>query len=123
MFLLSVTVTYAGETGGMSDEQMQKMMQNARKMQECFEKIDRSAFEKLEKEGEEVGAEIDALCKAGKRNEAQARAVAYGKKISESEEMKEIQKCGTMMKGMMDNMPLMIQESFDEEKHGHICDE
>lgn len=123
LLLLPAAITHAAGTDGMSEEQMQKMMQNARKMQECFENIDRSAFEKLEKEGKRVEAEVEALCESGKRDEAQARAVAYGREISESEEMQEIQKCGAMMEGMMDNMPIMMQESFDEEKHGHICDE
>lgn len=120
--MLPATVTYAAGTGGMSEEQMQKMMRNAHKMQECFENIDRSAFEKLEKEGKRIEAEIEALCESGKRDEARARAVAYGRKISESEEMEEIRKCGAIMEGMMDNMPMVMQKSFDEEEHGHICD-
>lgn len=123
LLLVIPVAAYAAGTDGMSEEQMQEMMQNARKMQECFEDIDRSAFDKLEQEGKRAQAEIEALCEAGKRDEAQAKAMAYGRKISESEEMQEIQKCGAMMEGMMDNMPAMMQESFDEEKHGHICDE
>lgn len=78
LLLVVSGVVHAAGTGGMSDEQMRNMMENMEKMQKCFENIDQSAMENLEKEGQRVGAEIESLCKAGKRDEAQVSTSTQG---------------------------------------------
>lgn len=119
LLMLSGVAVRAAGPGGMSEEQMQSMMQNAQKMQDCFENIDRSAIDRLKQEGNRAEAEIRALCKAGKRDQAQARAVEYSRTMRDSEEFKSIRKCGMMA---MENMPLMTEKSMEEGEHGHVCD-
>lgn len=108
--------------GGMTDEQMQQMMHNAQKMQECMSKVDPSTFSKLEEKGKKMQAEVKALCDAGKRGEAQKKAIAYGKEMNASKEMKEMQKCGMMAGSMIQQMPI-VKEKLEEGKGRHICDD
>jgi len=114
--------TALAQNGQMSDEQMRQMMQKAQKMQECFENVDQSAMKALAEKGKKVEKEVKELCIAGKRDQAQKMAMAFGKEVNTSEEMQAIDKCGTMAQGMMQNSPWMVSEDGKNSKGGHICD-
>jgi predicted dinucleotide-binding enzyme len=123
-FLLQAGTVRAADPEGMSQEQMQQMMENAQKMHQCFENIDQDALEKLAKAGRQVEGEIRSLCRAGKRAEAQARAMDYARKVGNSGVIADIRKCDAMTQGMLQEMPGMLQELKEESKsgNGHICD-
>ncbi|MEJ2762308.1 MAG: hypothetical protein P8126_12530 [Gammaproteobacteria bacterium] len=112
----------AAGPGGMSEEQMQQMMENARKLEQCFKNIDRTALDKLEEEGRKVEAEVNDLCKAGRKGEAQAAAVAYDRKVNGSKEVKAFFKCSKMANGMMGNISRMMDESRQQLQNGNVCD-
>ena len=100
--------------------QMQEMMKRAQEMQECMGKIDQSAMLTLQQKGEEVSKSIDALCKAGKRDEAAREAIAYGKEMATSPQMGEMRKCGESMRSMM---PAVAPTDADGTVGGtHVCD-
>ena len=110
----------------MDMEKMQRNMQqmDMGKMQEamaCMKNIDRSALEGLKEEGEKVKAEVGALCKSGKRNEAQDKAMAYSKEVMSRPELMKMRECSKMMAGMMPKMPFERIEK--ETKNSHICDD
>ena len=119
MLVLCTSLAWSAQPGEMTEEQMQQMMEGAQKMQECMAKIDQSAMDALAAKGEKMHAEIKKLCAAGKRDDAQKKAIAYGKEMSSSREMKAMQKCGDMAKQMMQQMPMGDVGSADQ---GHICD-
>lgn len=114
--LFAATHTMAG----MTEEQMQQMMEQAQKMQECMAKIDESGMEALGAKAEAMEREVKALCDAGKRDQAQKQAIKYGKEISAAPEMKQLQKCGEMAKGMMQHSPMMSMEELESR---HVCDD
>jgi len=105
----------------MSEEQMQQMMEQAQKMQECMAKIDQTAMEALAAKAEKMHKDMKALCAAGKRDRAQSVAISYGKEVSATKEMKAMVKCSEMATGMMQQMPMMQNLDKDYEKH-HVCD-
>ena len=98
----------------MSEEQMQQMMENAGKMQDCMAHMDQKAMDAYAAKGEKMHADIQKLCAAGKRDEAQKMAVEYGKEMASSKEMQAMQQCG-----MAKQMPV----TGGAEKQGHVCDE
>jgi hypothetical protein len=108
---------------GMTEEQMEQMMRSAEKMQECFAKMDQSAMQSLNAKGEKIQAEIKALCVAGKRDQAQNKAMEYGKEIANSKEMQEMKKCTEMAGDMMQHMPMSPGADGDFSGMGHVCDE
>ena len=94
------------------------------KMQEamaCIKNIDRSALDGLKEEGEKMEAEVGALCKNGKRDEAQDKAMAYSKEMMNRPELMKMRECGKMMAGMMPEMP--FEHIEEETKNSHICDD
>jgi hypothetical protein len=107
--------------GGMSEEQMQHMMEQAQKMQECMARIDQSGLDALAARADAMEKEVKALCDAGKRDQAQKLAIKYGREISASPEMQALQKCGEMAQGMMQQMPMMsdLGQEYDDQ---HVCD-
>lgn len=119
LFVLYSSLAFSAQPEQMTEEQMQQMMENAQKMQECMAKIDQSAMDALAAKGEKMHAEIKKLCAAGKRDEAQKKAIVYGKEMSSSKEMKAMQQCGEMAKQMMQQMPMGDVENTDQ---GHTCD-
>ncbi|MFV1921246.1 MAG: hypothetical protein ACMZ63_01360 [Methylotenera sp.] len=106
---------------GMSPEQMQQMMKQAEAAQACMEKVDQSKLEALEVKGKKMQAEIQALCKAGKRDKAMTTAMEYSMQMKNDPALKEMSKCGEMMQGMMPKPYSPIQEGPDG-KPSHVCD-
>lgn len=100
---------------------MQKMMEQAMKAQACMEDIDTSEFDRIEKEGKAMEAEIKKLCDAGKRDEAQDTAIAYSREMMKKPAMQKVRQCSEHLRGMLPSMPF---DNFEEEfENKHICDE
>ena len=104
----------------MSDEQMQQMMQNAQQMQDCMGQIDDADMQAFEDKSEAMDKEIKALCAAGKRDEARAKAMAYGKEKTASPVMKAMKQCGDMAMKMMP--PAATAMTGASASH-HVCDD
>ena len=132
LILFPVVVFAQGQPGmppNMSQRDMEQMQRNMQqmdmgKMQEamaCMKDIDRSALEGLEEEGKKMEAEVGALCRSGKRDEAMDKAMEYGKEMMNKPELKKMRECGKMMAGMMPKMPFQNME--EENKNRHICDD
>lgn len=118
--LLFTNFVLANPTG-MSPEQMQQMMKQAEAAQACMEKVDQSKLEALEVKGKKMQAEIQALCKAGKRDKAMTTAMEYSMQMKNDPALKEMSKCGEMMQGMMPKPYSPIDEGPDG-KPSHVCD-
>ena len=119
MFLIYADLLHSGQ--GMSEEEMQKMMELSQKMQECMARIDQSAMEAQAAKAEKIHNQMKALCDAGKRDKAQDLAIDYGKEVSQSKVMKEMQKCSEMAAGMMQQNPMM-QDMIADYENQHVCD-
>lgn len=100
--------------------QMQQMMENAQKMQACMSEVDQSAMEAMARDAQAFQEKIEALCAAGKRKQAMSDAIAYGKQINASPDMKKMRKCSKYMQGMMPDIPALDPTT---EGGSHICDD
>ena len=99
LFLMIPTMAFAQNHPNMNQADMQNMMQNMQKMQECMEKIDQSQLAAIQKKSEAVGQEVNALCAQGKKDAAQARAMAWSKEIRKYPVIAEMKKCSEMYQG------------------------
>jgi len=117
LLLLLPTVAMAQNYQGMSEADMQKMMQE---MQACMQNVDQNKLKALEQRSNQFEAEMKSMCASGKRDEAQAKAIAFSMEIRNDPTIQALRKCGEIMKGMMPMMPFMKQDK-DFSKH-HICD-
>jgi len=115
LLILFPFVVFAQEQPGMPMD-MEKMQE----AMACMKNIDRSALEGLKEEGQKMEAEVGALCKSGKRDEAQDKAMAYGKEMMNRPELIKMQGCSKMMAGMMPEMP--FEHIEEETKNSHVCD-
>ena len=125
LLLLIPMVTVAQNYQNMSEEDMQKLMQQAQKMQSCMQNIDQSKLEAIDQRSSQVMANIDSLCASGKRDEAQKTAITYGKEMAKDPTIQAMRKCGEMMKGemmqgMMPKTPLMDLDKDLASRH--VCD-
>ena len=120
LLCLTPITSFAQNPMGMSEGDMQKMMQQMQEAQTCMEKIDQSELEVLEKKAEQFEAEVKSLCASGKRDAAQDKAIVYTKEIVNSSAVKAAKKCGEMMKGMMQDMSFMKQDK--DYSSQHVCD-
>ena len=103
-----------------NEAHMQKMMEQAQKMQACLAEVDQGSIEALRAESEQLAQKVSALCDAGKRDEAQGQIVAYSKKAAASPELEEMRKCGELMTGMLPD--LKIPHTQDLTGNTHVCD-
>ena len=123
LLLMPITAS-AQNMGGMTEAQMQQLMQQAQSMQNCMANIDQTEMEAFQQKAEAMDAEVKALCAAGKRDAAMARAMAFGKETAQSSIMQDMKKCGEGMKNMLPNLPKTAHPTDDTSgKPRHICDE
>jgi hypothetical protein len=117
------TSLLAQTSGGMNQGNMQNMMQVMQQVQQCLASIDQSSLNKLQVRSEQAKEEIDALCAQGKRDQAQKKAMAFGRQIGSDPTMKQMRKCGEIAQGALP-MPDMV-ETYDEKEYAnrHVCDE
>ncbi len=124
LFILLLPISVFAETmGGMSQEQMQQMMQQAQGMQTCMQHIDQAEMQAFEQRAEQMQAETQALCESGKREEAMQKAMAFGKEISNSNAMQAMKKCGEGMQAMMPKIATVARNGGHEKSGRHICDD
>ena len=118
--LLTPIIAAAQTYQGMSEQDMQRMMQQAQEAQACMQNVDQSRLNALQSESQRVSKEIEALCAQGKRDAAQKRAMTFGTRMARDPSITEMRKCGEMMKGAMPEMPYTgIPEG---KASGHVCD-
>jgi len=117
--VLSLAAMSAGQQ--MNEADMQRMMQRAGEMQACMAELDESALQALQSESEAKAAEVEALCAAGERDEAQDAAMAYAKEIAQSSEIQQMRKCAEMMRDVMPAMPKAFP-TVQEMDERHVCD-
>ena len=120
IFVLFPVVAFAQGNPGMPPN-MQMDMEQMQKAMACMENLDRSSFEGLEQEGKKMEAEIGALCRKGSRDEAQDKAMAYGKDMMNRPEIKKMRECSKLAAGMMPKMP--FDKYAEENKNRHVCDD
>lgn len=110
-----------------NEDQMRHMMEQAQKAQVCMEKIDRDKLEAMARKAEQVESNIESLCAAGKRDEAQRQGLKFGLEMSQSVVAKDMRKCSELMAGALAGMgssfmPGMDFPNMDDMKDEHICD-
>lgn len=120
LLLLAPLSAFAGNIQGMNEAQMQQMMQQMQGMQTCMQAIDRSEMKAFEQSAKQMQAEIDALCAGGQRDEAMARAMAFGKEVAANKSMQAMRKCG---EGMTSMMPKIATTTTEEGSKHHVCDQ
>ncbi len=119
-FLLLPTLAVAQNYQGMSEQDMQKMMQQAQQMEACMQDIDQAKMRELEQRSYQLDAELKALCSSGKRSEAEAKALAFAQEMEQDTTVQKLKKCGELMQGMLPQMPFMDQPTKES---GHVCDQ
>jgi hypothetical protein len=122
MLLLPLSV-FAENMGGMSEAQMQQMMQMAQGMQTCMQNVDQAEMQAFEQKAKQMSTDTQALCASGKRDEAMQLAMSFGKKASGNKAMQAMKKCGEGMKNMMPKIAAMAQNNELGKSGHHICDE
>lgn len=123
---VAVLPVYAQYPQGMTEEQMQQMMQSMMGMANCYQNIDQEKLDALSREAEAKHRELKALCAAGKRDKAQQEAITYGLKYMQSDEYKQIKACGEMAQGMMPKLPdYSVYHSKNDANASsrHVCDD
>jgi len=116
------TLAIAQAPGMMGRAEVENYMQVMQEMQACMEKVDRAEMAAFEKRSEEFDAEIDRLCAEGKRDEAQKKAMAYGKELADNPAVQQMKKCSEKAVSMMPKGEQSFMEDFDFTSH-HVCDE
>ncbi|MDP1773177.1 MAG: hypothetical protein Q8L15_12915 [Methylobacter sp.] len=122
MLLLPLSV-FAENRGGMSEAQMQQMMQQAQGMAACMQNVDQAEMQAFEQRAKQISADTKALCTSGKRDEAMQLAMAFGKEMSSNKAMLAMKKCGDGMKNMMPKIAAAAQNDEPGKSGLHVCDE
>jgi hypothetical protein len=116
LLLLTSTAAIAQSYPGMNEANMQKLQ----KMQACMSKVDQGQMKALERRQKQFDAEMKALCRSGKREKAQEKAMLYAKEMMKNPTIRTVRECSKIMKGMMPEMPFSNLEEKPSDKN--VCD-
>jgi hypothetical protein len=81
--------------------QIEMLLGQAQQIEQCMAAANTSATQALRQRGERVSAEIEKLCKAGQRDAAQAKALAFGREMADSPAMASLQDCAGPLAGLL----------------------
>ncbi len=84
LLLLSPFAAFATEKYKMDEEEMEAMMAQMQKLQDCIQRIDQSEITAMEQRAKEIAAEVKALCADGKRDQAQEQIITFSKKLAKT---------------------------------------
>jgi len=104
-------------------EHLQKLMQQAQEMQACLSQLDQQTMDRLRVRGEEMTADVRALCVAGERDMAASRAMQYAQEMAASPQLQSVQACGTLASSMMADLPFASPDDADPQGPAHVCDQ
>jgi len=122
LFLLVPMVTVAQNYQDMNEADMQKMKQQMQKMESCMKNVDQSKLNEIQQRSTQFEAERKSLCADGKRDQAQEKAMSFGKKMAKDPAVQAMRKCSEMMIGTMPMMPYMDQVKDRSRSSDHVCD-
>ena len=108
---------------GMSEADMQRMMQGMQETRSCMQEIDQARLDAFSQRAEKVESEVKALCAKGERDAAEKKGLAFVREVNTDPELQKMRKCSENMRGMMPEMPFMAQAGSSDTKDRHICDE
>ena len=100
---------------GMTEEQYQQMMS-------CFVDLDQTALNEIGDRAQDMIKEVDALCRADERKEAEKLALSFKEELDSTAEIQSIRNCGEMSGYILNNITLLAHYNQSEEP-GHICDQ
>jgi hypothetical protein len=110
--------------GGMTEQQMQQMMQGALQMQACIASIDESEMKQLEQKAKVMEQEIKTLCANGDRAGAQQQAITYSREFMASESMQKLKDCGELANSLMPQVMTRLEDGAEEGSGtNHVCDQ
>ena len=115
--LLTVILGLSQDMGQMNQEQMQIMMQEMQKIQECMSKVDIGSLENMQAEAIAIEKEVKQLCQNKQRAQAQDKAVAYAKKVMNMPAILQIKECTKNS-----SMASMMNFDINDFQTSHVCD-
>ncbi len=110
----------AQDYSNMNEADLEKMMQQMEKMQSCMGRIDETKIKSLEQRTKKMEAEVQSLCAAGDRDQAQEKAMAYGEDLANDPTMRSLVECGEIMKDAIPDISFSVLNEVSANRH--ICD-
>ena len=121
LILLLPLTSFAQSYHSMDQAEIENLFQDIEtKYGSCMENIDEEKMQEFEQRSQEFDNEVKALCAAGKRDEAEKKAAAFGKEIASDPMMQQIQKCNKMMESMLSKMDYNLKDADIDDRH--VCD-
>lgn len=102
-----------------SGGQREYMQQRAAYLKECFAKVDKQALQKLGQKAEAVRAEIQQLCENNKKSEATVKALEFGQKLSQDQNVKAARTCSDIFEKQL--IPLDFYVNKTALEGSRIC--
>lgn len=113
LFPLSISAQQSSDFNMDNQANVEKIMESMQKFQACMMKIDEKGMEALQRNGDILAKEIQALCKKGKRDQAEQKAESAFKNMKQNPVAIKLMHCSEMM--------IDMQSDVDDESI-HVCD-
>jgi hypothetical protein len=120
--MLLIPLCANAQINGMSQADIERMMQGAKQMQSCLSGIDQRALNALASEGEALEKQVAGLCRAGKQDEAESKAIAFARRLQGDPQISQLRNCGEQAMALMPSLPFAdIDDPMDSEAE-RLCD-
>jgi len=105
----------------MDEKDMQAMMEQMQKMQDCMQQIDYAEITTAEQHAAKISAEVKTLCAEGKHDQAREQVITFSKKLAKIPALQELRRCSEMATGMTPMIPLLDQYKADNLAQYDVC--
>ena len=115
-------IASAMNVNGMDQAQIQQMMQKMQDMQTCMANVDHAAMKAFGERAKQLGAEIKALCAAGNKAEALAKAKDFAQEAQANSALQTAKKCSEALPQVMPKILTHLSDN-SEKSHKDICEQ
>ena len=113
LFSICVSNQTHAQPSQFSQQDINAMMDAMKKMQACMQNIDKNEIKRLEQQTKVFEQEIQALCRKGKRSQAQSKAKDVFEEMLKNPISIKLKKCSTIMEGVSSGIEI---------DDIHVCD-
>ena len=126
---LTVGLLSAGPAAAQGMPDMAAMQRAMEDMQQCMATVDMAAVERMAEDAKAFQKELESLCAAGRRAEAQRQAMSFSMRMMNEPETRKLRACAETMREAMAGMPIVVPmpptpdvPTPEEIERMHVCD-
>jgi hypothetical protein len=97
------------------------MLNNVQDLQKCMNSVGIDQMQRLAQQARQMGSEINALCTAGRKDEAVKRALTFAQQITHDPAMQKLSACSSGLAAQFSAIPGLTSQTNSANIKNQLC--